>query len=315
MPSSPADLVQRVEDGIVEVSAGRSGGTGFIFETEGTTAFVITAHHLVDDGDGGIEDRVEVEVKNSRTYRATMLGYDSDKDVAVMSICCSDNFTALPWAANRPQEGAQVVSVGYPSSASSQVIATVGEVEDDFAGDLLGMIAHTSPLNPGSSGSPLFSMSGKVWGVNVASSKVSEGIFYAVPYWTIEELVPEWKASLVIVPEPAATPTPTPAPASAKTVSGQADGNGFVTLEEGRYIVTAEVRSNRNSLFIVRVESILSDDVDQEYWSTTEGSYTFLLDVGGSDVPSRDRDLLVGQQLVTVEAQGSWVITFQRVSQ
>ena len=55
-PSSPAELVERVQDSIVRIRA-RSGGTffgttsqgsGFIFAVEGTTAFVATNHHIID---------------------------------------------------------------------------------------------------------------------------------------------------------------------------------------------------------------------------------------------------------------------------
>ncbi len=148
-------------------------------------------------------------MENSRTYRATVLGYDSERDVAVMSICCNDDFQDLDWETqSRPRPGTQILAVGYPSSASDRVIATGGEVRDDFLADALDMVAHDAPLNPGNSGGLLFSMNGRVWGVNVASSKISEGIFFAVPYWTINELVPEWKASLVVLPEPEGTPTP-----------------------------------------------------------------------------------------------------------
>ena len=87
---TPADLVRRVQDGVVRVTAGRNGGSGFIFDTEGDTSFVVTNHHVVED-----EDAIDVRVKNTRTYKATLLGYDSDKDVAVMSICCDSSFTAL----------------------------------------------------------------------------------------------------------------------------------------------------------------------------------------------------------------------------
>ena len=38
-----------VEDAIVRVRAGSAGGSGFIFDTEGDTAFVVTNHHVIED--------------------------------------------------------------------------------------------------------------------------------------------------------------------------------------------------------------------------------------------------------------------------
>ena len=161
VPPTPADLVRRVEDGVVRVTAGRKGGSGFIFDTEGNTAFVVTAHHVIED-----EDAIDVRVKNTQTYKATLLGYDADNDVAVLSICCSSAFYALAWDSGASAGvGEQIVAVGYPRSSSPQVIATIGEIKADPRGTPRGFIAHDAPLNPGNSGSPLFSKEGKVLGI------------------------------------------------------------------------------------------------------------------------------------------------------
>ena len=190
------------------MTAGYSAGSGFIFETEGDTAFVVTNHHVIED-----EDAIDVRVENTWTYKATLLGYNSDKDVAVMSICCNSDFTVLAWDSGASAEqGDQVVAVGYPRSSSSGVTATIGEVKDDFWGTLFEYISHDAPLNPGNSGGPLFSMEGKVLGVNTASSNITEGLFYAVPYSTIEDDVADWKSRLVVVTEPSPTPVPNPTP-------------------------------------------------------------------------------------------------------
>ena len=188
------------------MTAGRKGGSGFIFAIEGTTAFVATAHHVIED-----EDAIDVRVKNMRTYKATLLGYDSDNDVAVLSICCSSAFNALAWDSGASAEvGEQVVAVGYPRSSSTQVIATIGEIKDDPRGAPRGFITHDAPLNPGNSGSPLFSKEGKVLGINTAISTVKDGIGYAVPYSAVADKVTDWKSRLVVTAEPWPTPTPTP---------------------------------------------------------------------------------------------------------
>ena len=216
VPSSPADLVRRVQDGVVRVTAGySSAGSGFIFDTEEDTAFVVTAHHVIED-----EDAIDVRVKNIRTYKATLLGYDSDKDVAVMSICCSTDFISLAWDSDASaKQGDQVVAVGYPRGSSNRVTATIGWIKDDRVGDEFGFIAHDAPLNPGNSGGPLFSSEGKVLGVNTASSTRIEGIFYAVPYSTIGNDVANWKSRLILTTQPWSTPTPTPAPTPVPTLT------------------------------------------------------------------------------------------------
>lgn len=200
--STPADLVARVKDSVVKVEGGSglfasSSGSGFIFDVEDTTAFVATNYHVIEDANA-----VDVIVHNSRTYKALILGWDADRDVAVLSICCSDDFVALPWEEASPAVGDQVVAVGYPRGGSLlQVTATTGEVtSEDETSKLYGFIPHTAPLNPGNSGGPLFSMpDAKVLGINTArGTRVLS--FYAIPFQAIKNQMAEWRSQLVVAP-------------------------------------------------------------------------------------------------------------------
>ncbi len=201
-PSTPAELVDRVQDSVVRVQA-RSGGTffgttargsGFIFAVEGTTAFIATNQHIIDG-----KNSVEVRIGDSDTYEALVLGWDAERDVAVLSICCSSDFVALSWSSASPAEGTAVVAIGYPDSDTGTLIATIGEVlapnelstEQDF-------IPHSAPLNPGNSGGPLFAMpGGEVVGINTAGGTKTLA-FYAVPYRAIESQVDRWRSQLVV---------------------------------------------------------------------------------------------------------------------
>ena len=194
--SSPAELVERVKDGVVRVEAGLfSSGSGFIFDVDETTAFVATNHHVIENAAA-----VDVVVRNTQTYKALVLGWDADRDVAVLSICCSDDFLALPWGEASPGVGDSVVAVGYPRGGSRwQVTATTGEVSAmDALSRRFDFIPHTAPLNPGNSGGPLFSMPGaKVLGINTAGGTQNLS-FYAVPFQAIEAQLAEWRSQLVV---------------------------------------------------------------------------------------------------------------------
>ena len=231
IPATPADLVERVKDGVVRVKATRgsflfssgSSGTGFIFAVEGGTAFVATNHHVIEDAGA-----VEVQVKNAKTYDALLLGSNSDKDVAVMAICCDADFLVLPWDSKvSPAVGDEVVAVGYPGVAVNDVIATIGKVTTpDAISEQHGFVVHTASLNPGNSGGPLFSMEGKVLGINTARSVGSgELVFYAVPYESIADEVADWKSRLIVV----ATPTPEPSPVDYPTV--EVGGSSYTVHE------------------------------------------------------------------------------------
>ena len=194
--TTPAELVERVRGGVVRVEAGYfSSGSGFIFDVVGTTAFVGTNHHVIEDA-----VTVDVVVRNTHTYEALVLGWDADRDVAVLSICCSDDFLALPWEEASADVGDQVVALGYPrGGASGQVTATTGEVaEDDDLSRRYNFIPHTAPLNPGNSGGPLFSMpEARVLGINTARG-TDVLSFYAVPFQAIEDQMKEWREQLVV---------------------------------------------------------------------------------------------------------------------
>ena len=117
--TTPAELVERVKDGVVRVTAGSSSGSGFIFATVGDTAFVVTNHHVIEDADA-----IDVTVKDARTYPATLLGFNSDKDVAVLAICCDSGFVVLHWESGpAPALSTPVIAIGYPRSAQTGVVA------------------------------------------------------------------------------------------------------------------------------------------------------------------------------------------------
>ena len=258
-PSTPAELVERVQDSIVRIQA-RSGGTffgttrqgsGFIFAVEGTTAFVATNHHLIDG-----RNSVEVQIEAS-TYDALILGWDAERDVAVVSICCSSDFIALPWGHASPSVGESVIAIGYPSSGTGNLIATIGEVR---AADDLSMehdfIPHSAPLNPGNSGGPLFSMPGaEVVGMNTARGTETLA-FYAVPYQAIAQQVADWRSQLIV--EATAIPIFTPT-----------DTSGNVKVNGAIYIVHAVIDPAPERASLTQGERAVAIDVSIEAVETS----------------------------------------------
>ena len=285
-------MVRRVQDGVVRVTAGRKGGSGFIFDTQGDTAFVVTNHHVIED-----EGAIDVRVENARTYKATLLGYDSDKDVAVMSICCNSGFKALGWDSGASAKvGDQVVAVGYPRTSSRRVTATLGEVKNDWAGTALGYISHDAPLNPGNSGGPLFSIEGKVLGVNTASSRVTEGLFYAVPYSTIGGDVADWKSRLIVIADPSPTPTPsgswaTPTPRPSPTST---PASTCPTVEDVIYLAALVGHLERIQSSASAIGDLASEAADNpllifdDSWKTRMGVALAVIEIGAEGILALD---------------------------
>ena len=113
--SSPLELAERSEASIVRVVA-RSGpffassGTGFIFDVEGGTAFVATIHHVIDGASA-----LDVELANGTSYEALLLGWDADRDIAVLAICCAADFVPIPWEPVTPMLDLNVVAAWIPA--------------------------------------------------------------------------------------------------------------------------------------------------------------------------------------------------------
>ena len=311
-PVSASELTRWAQDAVVRVTAGYSAaGTGFIFDTTGETGFIVTAHHVVEDDKGDIDVRV-----NGRTYTGTLLGFNSEKnvDVAVMSICCNANFHSLPWErGGNSATGMAVLALGRPRG---EAVSTTGKVVSNSVGTILSLVSHDAPIQSGSSGGPLLAMDGTVLGVNVATSKIEDRVYYAVPYSTISAQVSEWKSRLVVLES-----TPVPQLDSDLSFSGMGHRELFWSVPKGRYIVTATISGNDGAYserFAVDFEHVLNG----ETWyiresDAADGTFTYLVNVGdGSERYSSDREMIAGRQLVKVEmadddSRGSWTIKFE----
>ncbi len=246
---------------------------------EETTAFVATNHHVIEDARA-----IDVQLIDGQTYEALLLGWDADRDVAVLAICCSYEFTALSWEPVSPGVGTQVVAVGWPRGSVVGATATVGEVvAPDALSTHFDFIPHSAPLNPGNSGGPLFSMpEAKVLGINTARGTETLG-FYAVPYQAIEESIKEWRSKLVIAPAP--TPTPT------ITFGAVAVGASTYTVNEIRDPAPAryDVDPGKRLIAIdITQHAFLADDSYSEGNFSVQDRDRYVYDRGGSaDVEPR----------------------------
>jgi S1-C subfamily serine protease len=106
---------------LVQVIAGAGSGSGVIVEVDERGAgLVLTNYHVVQQGDA-----IDVIVNDSTYYPATFLGYDTEKDLAALKICCSAQFQAMPLTGKQLTPGKAVFAMGYPLG-SDQALITSG---------------------------------------------------------------------------------------------------------------------------------------------------------------------------------------------
>ncbi len=172
-------------------------GSGFIFEVEGNSAYVLTNQHVT-----GWASTVQIVVNDKDTYEGTVLGRDADRDLAVVEICCG-NFTALEFADMREAKvGDDLVAIGYPLNdlmpRTVQPIYPLPYVSASVTKGVLSAfrydterdrrsIQYDAHANPGSSGGPLLSMDGNVLGINTWGITNTDGVKFAVSAVTIQE--------------------------------------------------------------------------------------------------------------------------------
>ena len=221
-----SEMVKQIRPAVVRIQTRSGSGSGVIFETQGQTGYIITNHHVVEGA-----AQVSVTVNDSNTYRGSVLGTDSIRDLAVVSICCG-SFLALPFGdAATLQPGDEVVAVGYPLGLLGEATVTrgiVSAIRYDRA-HMSDVIQTDAAINPGNSGGPMLSISGEVLGINTFrheetdSGRPVEGLGFAISEQTVQERIPILKAG---TPNP--TPVPTPIPTSSP---GQAYDFGPISDE------------------------------------------------------------------------------------
>ncbi len=189
------DVVSAVESGVVRIQAGDKFGSGFIYKVDFLgRALVMTNQHVVTN-----RSTVTVRVNNERNYSGLILGTDAARDLAVIRICCDENFTVLPIGDSSTQpKGSTVLVMGYPLAVEDTARVTTGVVSAVYfdTDTSRHMIQTDAAINSGNSGGPLFNLVGEVIGVNTEVIRVSgsgvavDGTGFAVAQETFEPFLP-----------------------------------------------------------------------------------------------------------------------------
>ena len=167
-----------------QISRGTSTGSGFILTEDG---YIVTNHHVIEGATA-----VSVVLSTEEEYDATIVGYDSLNDVAVLKI----EATGLPAVTLGSSDdlvvGDYVVAIGNPLGAltATMTYGIVSGMNRQVTTDstIINMIQTDAAINSGNSGGPLFNMYGEVVGITTAkysgttSTGASiEGISFAIP--------------------------------------------------------------------------------------------------------------------------------------
>lgn len=167
-----------------------SSGTGFIVTADG---YIVTNQHVVS---GATE--VQVTLYGGETYPATVIGGDSEYDVAVIKIDAKDLTPVILGNSTEVNVGDTILAVGNPlgelTFSQSQGTVSCCNRAINVDGTPFNMIQIDASINPGNSGGPLFNLYGEV--VGIVSAKYSsysntsvEGLGFAIPISDVQAII------------------------------------------------------------------------------------------------------------------------------
>jgi putative serine protease PepD len=178
-------IAQLISPSVVSInvtgtSSGSGTGSGSIYQSNATTSFIITNDHVIKDAAGG--GKIEVELNNGDVLLATIVGRNSEYDIAVISVK-KGNLPEIPAGNSTSLSiGDVVIAFGSPLGLSGTVTSgivsalnrpvTVGSFN---AESFMDAIQTDAAINPGNSGGPLVDSAGRIVGVNSAIATVGSG--------------------------------------------------------------------------------------------------------------------------------------------
>lgn len=168
-------------------------GTGFVYDQDG---HIVTNYHVIRGAQAA-----RVTLADNSTWDARLVGYDANKDLAVLHIDApSDRLQKIDIGESADlQVGQKVFAIGspfgYDQTLTTGVISGLGREITSVGGrPIEGVIQTDAAINPGNSGGPLLDSAGRLIGVNtqiVSTSGSYSGIGFAVPVDIVNHNVPQ----------------------------------------------------------------------------------------------------------------------------
>jgi serine protease Do len=154
-------------------------GSGFIVTPDG---YIVTSNHVVDHA-----SKIEVVLNDGTRVPAELRGRDPKTDLALLKIAADHKLPYVSFGdSDAARPGDWVLAIGNPfglgGTATTGIISARGR--DIQSGPYDDYLQIDAPINRGSSGGPLFDLSGRVIGVNTAIFSPNGGnigIGFAVP--------------------------------------------------------------------------------------------------------------------------------------
>ena len=157
-------------------------GSGIIIRKDG---YILTNNHVVEDA-----EKIEVKLRDGRTFAAEIRGRDAESDLAVLKIEAADLPVAKLADSSKTRVGEFAIAIGAPFSldysvtfghVSAKSRSNVVPVSEDGGARDQDYLQTDANINPGNSGGPLLNIDGEVIGINTLIRGLHTGIGFAIP--------------------------------------------------------------------------------------------------------------------------------------
>lgn len=186
----------------------QSTGTGFFIQPD----LLVTNKHVLESL------QVELVDENGRTQIGTCVAEAKEDDLALIRAMTTGGYLSL--RPGEPKYGEKVFVMGNPRGLQSTFSdGIVSHPVKKYPGG--EFFQHTAPTSPGSSGSAVLDVDGRVIGVVCSGVLESQNLNFAIPVSRLKDLIQKWRLGL-------ARPTKKNpvAPASGKPCQGGGGGPG-----------------------------------------------------------------------------------------
>lgn len=187
------NAISKVKNAVVKIDVMRTkgnkqvlagSGSGFIFSSDG---LLFTNDHVVQKA-----EKIRITLLDSSEFEATLVGRDSDSDVAILKIYGNGYSIAHLGTSADLQIGQLMIAIGnplgYQNSVSAGILSGMGRTMRSTTGQLIDDVLQSDvSLNPGNSGGPMINSEGDVVGINTAVIVGAQGISFAIAIDTAKE--------------------------------------------------------------------------------------------------------------------------------
>src|SRR5947208_6714699 len=164
----------------------QSEGSGFIMRPDG---YIFTNFHVVEDA-----DKIDVKLRDGRSFPARMVGTDKKTDIAVIKIDAKDLAVVQLGDSDAVRVGQFAFAIGAPFrldyTFTYGVISGKGRSKLFQSGgySISDYLQTDASINPGNSGGPLCDIDGKVIGMNTLINGMNRGLGFAIPINMAKEI-------------------------------------------------------------------------------------------------------------------------------